>query len=117
MRRRGRSWASRRNKSGGALTTSRIACVSTIARAGRGDGPLEGTDRQAGRRVVEALDGEAPGGAGEATRTARDGRGFHDQEVEDAVDDHWRGEPSPVGGQLVAVGRHDVIDSFPGAGR
>src|SRR5437588_8338189 len=69
-----------------------------VSAAGRGDGPLEGTDGRAGDRVEQALDGEASGGAREPARTAGDGRGFLD--VEDATAD-WRGLPGKVSGQRV----------------
>src|SRR5438552_3735866 len=66
----------------GACLAARTPPAVFVFGSARGDGPFEGSDGRAGERVVQALAGEAPGGAGEPARPARDGCGFLD--VEDA---------------------------------
>src|SRR4051794_11112884 len=98
--------ASRSTTAGGALArrpggppTAFGRLLSTPA---VGDGPVEGADGRAACDVVQALDDEAPGGAGESTRAARDGRGRDDEEEPGRPRRHAL--PGQVGRQRVAVG-------------
>src|ERR1051326_2159938 len=62
------------------ISRGRRSSLLSSGRTRGGDGPVEGTYGRAGDRVEQARDGEAPGGASEPTRTARDGRRFHNGE-------------------------------------
>src|SRR4051794_32373902 len=92
--------------------TGRIALRFAHA---EGDGPLEGTDGRSDDTVVEALDGEAPGGAGEPPRAAGDRRRLHDGD--DAGGRRGTGFAGELGGQRVAVGRGELVVPGRGPGR
>src|SRR5262245_61539638 len=97
------------------VRTTHHSPATLVSGAGAGDGPLEGTDGRLGDRVVPALDDEAPGSAGEPARAPGDGQRFLD--VEDGGPRDRRGQPRPACGQLVAVGRDEVIGPGRGPGR
>ena len=79
------------------------------------DDPLEGTGGQEGVRIEQALDGEAPSGAGEPTRPPTDRRSFDNGENAGGL--RQTGLPGKISGQRVAVGRCELKGSVPGTGR
>src|SRR5262245_35198802 len=78
----------------------------SVARAGRGDGSGDGTGGHEGDPVVEPVDRDAPRGAGEAPRSARDRQRLHD--VEDIRRLRRRGTPDLGTDERVAVGRDEL---------
>src|SRR5438132_11971493 len=99
----GEELAWRQDLTGRCFWSRSTLVVPVVVIVSETDSPVEGTGGLPGNCVEQALRGEAPGGAREPTRPARDGRSFHNGK--DAGGRRWHGFPGEVGGQRIAVGR------------
>src|SRR4029453_11831973 len=79
---------------------------SRLAGTRRGDRPLEGTGGHASVLVEQALDGKAPSGVGEPTRSPCDRRDFYNGEN---ARGRYGGLPGKRSGERVAIGGRELV--------